>query len=249
MKVLVVNGSPLMDKGNTALISAPFIDGMKEAGAEVEVFYIKKLKIKPCEGELSCWTKTPGVCIHRDDMVSMHAKMAECDILVFAVPLYVDGMPGPAKTFLDRMIIRGTMTIEIRDGRCQHPIREGRKPLPIVLVTTCGFWDVDHFDPLLTHMKAWARNANSPFLGALLRPGANMFRAMLDFGAPLDDIIEAAREAGRQLVTTGRMSDETLATVSRPTMPREEFVQVHNEMVNDVIADWAERRQSENSTP
>ena len=34
MKVLVINGSPHMENGNTALILDPFLEGMKEAGAK-----------------------------------------------------------------------------------------------------------------------------------------------------------------------------------------------------------------------
>ncbi len=37
VQVLAINSSPLMDKGNTALILDPFLEGMKEAGAEVEL--------------------------------------------------------------------------------------------------------------------------------------------------------------------------------------------------------------------
>jgi len=51
MKVLAINGSPMMGKGNTALILAPFLQGMEEAGAEIDLFYTKKLKINPCQGE------------------------------------------------------------------------------------------------------------------------------------------------------------------------------------------------------
>ena len=94
-----------------------------EAGAEVEVFYTKKLKIRPCDGDLSCWLKTPGVCIHRDDMAWLLPKLGESDFLVLSIPLYVDGMPGPVKNLIDRMIPRGDMRIEIRGGRCGHPIR------------------------------------------------------------------------------------------------------------------------------
>lgn len=32
MKVLAINSSPRMDRGNTALILNPFLEGMKEAG-------------------------------------------------------------------------------------------------------------------------------------------------------------------------------------------------------------------------
>jgi multimeric flavodoxin WrbA len=45
MNVLAINGSPHMDDGNTAMILNPFLDGMKEAGANVELIYTRKLKL------------------------------------------------------------------------------------------------------------------------------------------------------------------------------------------------------------
>ena len=60
MRVLAFNCSPKMDKGNTAMILTPFLDGMREAGATIEIFYTRKLKIRPCSGEFNCWFKTPG---------------------------------------------------------------------------------------------------------------------------------------------------------------------------------------------
>ena len=68
MKIVVINGSPKKDKGNTAMIINPFLEGMKEAGAEVTLFYIKKLNIKRCRGCNMCLSKTPGKCYQRDDM-------------------------------------------------------------------------------------------------------------------------------------------------------------------------------------
>jgi multimeric flavodoxin WrbA len=41
MKVVAINGSPHEDKGNTALILGPFVEGMKAAGAQVRVFLTK----------------------------------------------------------------------------------------------------------------------------------------------------------------------------------------------------------------
>lgn len=35
------------------LILNPFLDGMKEAGAEVELFYTRKLRINPCTVSLT----------------------------------------------------------------------------------------------------------------------------------------------------------------------------------------------------
>ncbi|MBW2037964.1 MAG: hypothetical protein JRI41_10935 [Deltaproteobacteria bacterium] len=51
---------------------------------------------------------------------------------------------------------------------------------------------------------------------------------MMKMGAPLDDIFEAAKEAGRQLVRDGKMASETLATVGRELMPLEMYVRAAN---------------------
>ena len=51
MNTIVINASPKMDKGITAAILTPFVDGMKEMRAEVEIYYTKKLNINPCQGE------------------------------------------------------------------------------------------------------------------------------------------------------------------------------------------------------
>ncbi|MCJ7767984.1 flavodoxin family protein, partial [Candidatus Bathyarchaeota archaeon] len=49
-----------MEKGNTAKILTPFLEGMKEAEASVELFYAKRLNVKPCTGEFHCWNKKPS---------------------------------------------------------------------------------------------------------------------------------------------------------------------------------------------
>lgn len=52
--VMAINSSPKKGKSNTSLILDPFLDGMKDAGADIELFYIRDLEIKPCTGEFNC---------------------------------------------------------------------------------------------------------------------------------------------------------------------------------------------------
>jgi len=229
MKVLAINSSPRMDKGNTALILNPFLEGMKEAGAEVELFYTSKLKIHPCTGEFNCWIKTPGECLHNDDMKILYPKIAEADVMVFATPVYVDGVTGPMKNLIDRMIPLAYPFFELRDGHCRHPLRGGAKAHKYVLVSNCGFWEKDNFDPLLVHMKAICKNTSTEFAGALLRPHGGAVQAMLEMGAPIGDIFEAAKEAGRQLVKEQKMSPETLDIISRDLLSREMYIQMANQ--------------------
>jgi len=228
MKVLAFNSSPRMEKGNTALILTPFLEGMREAGAEDELFYTRKLKINSCTGEFNCWLKNPGKCYQDDDMNLLYPKLREADILVFATPVYVDGVSGPMKNLMDRMLPLLQPFCELRDGHCRHPLREGNEHGKVVLVSNSGFWEMDNFDPLLVHMKAFCKNASRQFAGALLRPHGPELRRMMKMGLPIDDILEAAKEAGRQLVKNGKMSSETLKIISRELMPLETYVQILN---------------------
>ncbi|MCX6348216.1 MAG: flavodoxin family protein [Candidatus Aureabacteria bacterium] len=238
MKAIAINASPRMDKGITATILNPFLDGMRKAGAEVEVYCTKKLRINQCQGEFSCWLKTPGKCFQKDDMQMLLPKLAGADVYVFATPVYVDGMTGPLKNLLDRIVPLGQPFFELRDGHCRHPGRAaGGAAGKVVLVSTCGFWEMDNFDPLLAHMKAICRNLNREFAGALLRPHGPALNKMAASGAPVNDIFEAAETAGRQLVQEGRLSSQSLATVSRTLLPLEAYVQAVNQNFRQALGD------------
>ena len=50
----------------------------------------------------------------------------------------------------------------------------------------------------------------------------------MEMDMPIDDIFEAAKEAGRQLVRDGKMSTETLKIVSRELVPLETYVKAIN---------------------
>lgn len=235
MKVLAFNSSPRMEKGNTALILTPLLEGMREAGAEVELFYNRKLKINPCLGCFNCWLKTPGECAQKDDLKMLLPKIRQADIWVLATPLYVDGMSGPMKNLLDRMIPGAQPFIEIRDGHCRHLGRDGGSSRKLVLVSNCGFWELDNFDSLLAHVKAFCKNGAMEFAGALLRPHGEALKPMMEGSAPVDGIFEAAREAGRQLVQEGKMSPETLAKVSRELLPLDTYLQFANAYFQQVL--------------
>ena len=238
MKVLAINSSPKTNKGNTALILTPFLDGMTQAGAAVELFYTKKLDINPCQGEANCWFKHPGRCFQEDDMSGLLPKIREANTLIFASPVYCDGINGPMKNLIDRIALplMGTSYV-LRDGHLRLSLPEGYKPKRVVLVSSCGFWELDNFDPLIVYMKALCRNMASEFAGALLRPHSTLLMGMVAIGAPIDDVFQSASEAGRQLVETGRMSRDTLQAVSRELLPREDYM----EQVNQVVAQEQEK--------
>ena len=215
MKVLAINGSPHMDEGNTAMILNPFLEGLKEAGADVEVFYTRRLLIGPCNGDMSCWFVNPGTCGQKDDMQMLLPKFKEADVIVWASPVYYAGVTGPLKNLMDRQLpihVQGEL---------------GARKQKIVLVSTCGAWELSMFDPLLVQMKAlYTRQDGSlDFAGALLRPMAEGVKEMVKAGETglVEGVFRAAREAGRQLAREGKISEEIQKQVSRELMPRDAY--------------------------
>lgn len=235
MKVIAFNSSPRREKSNTSLILDPFLKGMREAGAEVELFYISKLEIRPCTGCFHCWLKTPGKCVQQDDIQLLIDKVREADIRVYGSPIYCYTFSGPMKNMLDRMVSLASPFVEIAHGRTRHLPAQGEKPFKAVFISNCGLWDMYNFEVAMTHMKMLHRDPPGEFAGALLRPHGQALRQMLKMGAPVQDVVEAAQEAGLQLVKEGKMSPEILAAVSRELMPIETYVSMVNNKFQKVL--------------
>jgi multimeric flavodoxin WrbA len=232
MNVLAINGSPHMDDGNTAIILSPFLDGMREAGAKVELFYTRKLKIGPCNGDMSCWFKNPGKCGQADDMQMLLPKLKEADVIVWASPVYYAGITGPLKNLMDRQLPL------FMQGNA------GSKRQKIVLVSTCGAWELSMFDPLLAQMKTLCSipEAKSEFVGALLRPMADGMKEMIKAGETrlVDEVFQAAKEAGLQLVKEGKISDEIQKRVSKALMPQGAYYKAAQEMMEQAKKSMAQ---------
>jgi len=225
MKIFAVNSSPRKEKSNTDRLLQPFLSGAKDAGAEVELVYLQDKKIKPCLGCFNCWLKTPGVCCQKDDAAEILEKMRNSDMGVYATPLYVFGMNAKMKLLLDRIMPMALPFIELEDGHCTHPYRHGRKMKKMVVVSNCGFHELDNFDEMILHFKAIARHGKMEFLGALLRPEGEF----LPYGEQLipqkvNAVYEAARKAGQQAVREGRISQKLQDEVARELVPKDAFI-------------------------
>jgi len=216
-KVVAVNGSPKMEKGNTAKILTPFLEGMKDAGASVELFYAKRLNVKPCAGELYCWNKNPGQCHIDDDMRSIYPKLANADILVLATPVYIP-LPGEMQNFLNRLVLLLDPVLKKQKGRTRARFRTDVKISKIVLVSSSGWWEMGNFGTVVRIVEEFAKDADVEFAGALLRPHSSY---MTENREKAEKIFEAAKQAGNQLVKEGRMSKRFLKIIGQPFISEE----------------------------
>ncbi len=226
MKVLAYNGSPRTKAGITDRITQWFMQGAREAGAEIETVYLAKKKINYCTGCFNCWFVTPGKCIQKDDMADMKSKFRDADIIVLASPVYVDGFTAQMKTLLDRFISGGSPFVEFRDGHSRHPGGKGKKIRKMVLISTSGFGELDNFDPMVQHMKAIIKNfPKTEYAGALLRPMGGCMDIIKD-EAPekVEGIKQAFIKAGFAICKFGEISEEIQNAVSAELLTVKEYV-------------------------
>jgi multimeric flavodoxin WrbA len=218
-KVIVINGSPKMEKGNTARVLAPFLEGIKEAGATAELFYAKRLDVKPCTGEFYCWNTEPGACHQKDSMQMLYPKLREADILVLATPVYIP-LPGEMQNLINRLCPLLEPILVWRDGRTRVKFHDDVKIRKIVLVSTCGWWEMSNFGTVLRIAQEIAEDASVEFAGAVLRPHAHL---MAEDSEKAKRVTEALRKAGYDLVKKGRMSKSLLEAISQPLVSEEEY--------------------------
>lgn len=219
-KVVAINGSPRMEKGYTARILSPFLEGMRDAGASVELYYAKRLDVEPCAGEFYCWYKKPGACHIDDSMQQLYPRLREADVLVLATPVYVP-LPGEMQNLLNRLMPLIKPALRRRGGRTRARLADGAKMKKIVLVSTCGWWEMGNFGTVMRIAKELASDIGVEFAGALLRPHSGQMQGNEE---KMEDIIDAARKAGYALEKEGSIPGVLADIVGQPLVTHERFL-------------------------
>ncbi len=213
MKVLALNSSPRGEgQSKTELMLTHLVKGMREAGAEVEVVDLRNKSIKHCIGCFTCWTKTPGVCIHKDDMTQdLFPKWRDAQLVVFATPLYHFTLNATMKAFIERTLPFLEPYLEDRSGQTGHPARF--KHPKVVFLSVAGFPEISVFDQL----SSWANfvfGRHGILVAEIYRPMAESMNTPY-LAKERAQVLEATAQAGREIVQNYKISPETLARVTQ----------------------------------
>ncbi len=218
MKVLALNSSPRGEgQSKTELLLNHLVQGMREAGAEVEVIDLRKKKIRYCAGCFTCWTKTPGLCIHQDDMTrELFPKWLASDLVVYASPLYHYTINASMKAFIERTLPVAQPFFEQDNDRTHHPLRH--QPPKAVFLSVAGFPERAVFDQL----SSWVRfvfGNNESLVAEIYRPAAESLSRL---GEKTQEIFAALRQAGREIVEQLSVSPETMSRITQDTVEKKE---------------------------
>jgi multimeric flavodoxin WrbA len=99
-RILIFKGSPRIN-GNSAALANQVSAGASQAGAEVEVFNLASMDIRPCDACDVC-KENFGGCIVEDDMQLLYPKLIQADVIVLAFPIYFFTINAQTKLFIDR---------------------------------------------------------------------------------------------------------------------------------------------------
>jgi multimeric flavodoxin WrbA/putative sterol carrier protein len=226
MKILAIQGSPRPKTSNTEILLQEFLKGTQSQGAETETVYLKEKEIHSCVGCYTCWAKTPGVCVFRDDMPELLEKVRNCDILVYATPLYNFNMTSLLKAFQERLLPLLDPHLIKTEEAYRHPPRYevNRK---IVLISNCGFPEVSHFDGLRQVFRHIERNGGAPIVGELLMPAGELLKQE-GLRERAQDVLQVAYRAGVEVIRDGRVSKETEAHIQKPLIAPAEVAEMAN---------------------
>lgn len=220
MKILAINSSPRSERqSKTALMLDHLVQGMRDAGAEVKVVNLRSKKIQNCIGCFTCWTKTPGICIHKDDMTNeLYPEWLESDLVVYASPLYHFTVNASMKAFIERTLPRVQPFFEEHDGRTIHP---PHNPHPkVVMLSVAGFPEKKVFEQLSVWVQFIFGRSDS-LIAEIYRPLAEALP--LPFCKDKrDNILDATAQAGREIVESLMVTTETMARITQPIIDDDE---------------------------
>lgn len=205
LRVVAINTSPEKEQGQLSALLDPFLDGLRDSGAEVELYYSRDLLIFPCCGNMNCTVGTPGQCMAWDDMKWLRPKIGRADVLVLASPLYYNGLTGPAGATGSLQLLRERLDSvrqfdpEVPYEHAVHTRREVAHLRKVILVSGCGFWEIRDFYPVLTHLKAFCYNTFPELPGCIYGPKETAVLGELPENISGGEAAEIAREAGRRL--------------------------------------------------
>ena len=243
-KALVIFGSPRGAQGHTYTLLQELIRGMSDGGIACETVMLQQQRITSCSGCFSCWTKTPGKCIHQDDMAGLLAREAAADLIIFAQPLYIFSVPGITKNYLDRRLPRLLPYLIARsDGVTTHPHRDDQHPQRMVIFSVCGFPELSHFAGLVTMFRQLAEAAVLPIVGEILCPASESLRFGERMAGKYRRILAALYQAGQELARQGYVTQATEAAGAQPLVAEvSSFRRVGNQLW-DTWIDFEEKRR------
>ena len=251
MKILLINGSPRLERSNSLRIAKAFVEGIREVtDAEVKQLDVSAMNIKPCKGCFGCWKVTPGKCVQTgDDMEQAIEDFKAADILLWSFPLYAYEMPGTLKVFLDRLNpLNKPYVLDRFDGNgCgTHEATYDNSRQRHVLISTCGqFSCKGNYDAIVKHFDLKYGNK----LRTTIFCGEGELFPIPYYADKVNHYLSVVRRAGNEFGKTGSIFYDTAMELDKLIIPKEEYVNMANSYYAHMAKKAAQREAEKQNAP
>jgi multimeric flavodoxin WrbA len=229
MEILAINASHRGDNGHTRILLDLLGDGIVQAGSNYKIVTLAKHKINRCLACGKCHQPEQYLqCVYRekDDVNAIFETIRKADLVIYATPVYVFGMSGLLKTFLDRLYATSDINQMrvTRSGLFFHDIDATVCSKPFVSLVSCDNLDPETPKNAQNYFRTFARFMDAPLVGELVRNGGHLFGHGHNSQAAerfpkIKAVYGAYRQAGRELAETGRISTLTQRKANQEIIP------------------------------
>lgn len=175
MKLIIYNGSPRGKRGNTDFLINQFIQGFCEQNEnEAVVYYLSDKR-------------------NRDEQVK---AFEQGHMIIFAMPLYCDAMPGCVKEFLEILPAAGNLKRKMG------------------FIVQSGFQEAYQSSFLKAYFDTIPTFFSCEYLGTVVRGGVEGIQVMPPF--MVRKVLNHFMELGRNLALTSRFDENIMNQLARP---------------------------------
>ncbi len=205
-----------------------FISGMEESGATVEIVNTDSMTILPCRActdDVSY--ETDGECKCEDDMQALYPKLKESDVWVFASPITDSTLSNDIINILDRLEPMFQPVLKLKGTSIRIP-KKGK----IAFLSSTKDYELTSFANAVNHFKSISKMYEREYAGSVLRPHSWAISNLDSVGLHTEDILNAAKEAGKELINNGKISTEIQHRISGELVPKKSFTNKLNSLLS-----------------
>jgi hypothetical protein len=149
-------------------------------------------------------------------------------------------MNATMKSFIERTLPALKPFFEIHENRMYHPTRS-KYPAAVVL-SVSGMPDEGHFSALSAHVGYFFSSPGRKLVAEIYRSAAEMMTSPF-LKEKADDVLNAAAQAGREIVESMEISPETMDRITQPLTNPDFFAKMANIMWKTCIAEGVARKE------
>ena len=215
------------------VVTNAFLKGLKKSNEyESEIIHVSALNIKPCMDCLSCWGRTEGECVIKDDDVPLvKEKILATDVIILSFPLFFFGMPGELKMLLDRLLslLNAYCGQEVPEDGSFHGFRYDISGKKLIIISGCAWNDQRVFDPLIKQFDCIVGHKKYT---TLFCP---QVKAVVDQGMRprLVKYLANYENAGEEFAKNGCLSDETKELLTKTPFSKSVYKMVLEKFWSD----------------